>query len=162
MNSAMPMLLLTCLVACSQDTAPPANEAEAITALPLKRGYYVASNIPCARASNATISLLRRNGLGGARETFANSGTSGAPGRIPIASRNHAGISKTIYHPKPASSPTPSRTTPVSRRTARMVGHTAPATATRPACHQNGGRMTSAMPWRTALHPYPPCFHDVH
>lgn len=68
MNSAMPMLLLTCLAACSQDIAPPSKEAEAITALPLKRGYYVASDIPCAQASNATISLLRRNGLGGARD----------------------------------------------------------------------------------------------
>ena len=68
MNSTVPMLLLACLGACSQDIAPPANDAEAITALPLKRGYYVASDIPCTRASNATISLLRRNGLGGAHD----------------------------------------------------------------------------------------------
>ena len=67
MNSATPMLLLACLAACSQDTAP-AKEAEAITALPLKRGYYVTSDIPCAQASNTTVSLLRRNGLGGARD----------------------------------------------------------------------------------------------
>src|SRR5690606_5695121 len=34
----------------------------------LKRGFYVASDTPCAQASNATLLLLRRNGIGGARD----------------------------------------------------------------------------------------------
>lgn len=35
--------------------------------IPLRRGYYVASGTPCSLASNATLLLLRSNGLGGAR-----------------------------------------------------------------------------------------------
>lgn len=67
MNNATPVLLLAWLTACSQDTVPAGNTS-AITSLPLKRGYYVASDTPCDQASNATISLLRRNGVGGARD----------------------------------------------------------------------------------------------
>ncbi len=48
---------LTCLLA-----------AATIAALPLKRGYYVASDTPCGQASNATVMLLRREGIGGARD----------------------------------------------------------------------------------------------
>ena len=36
--------------------------------LPLEPGYYVASDTPCDKASNATVSLLRRTGIGGARD----------------------------------------------------------------------------------------------
>ena len=36
--------------------------------LPLKRGYYVASETPCAEASNATVALLQRDGIGGSRD----------------------------------------------------------------------------------------------
>lgn len=36
--------------------------------LPLDRGYYVAEGTPCGRASNATLQLLRRDGIGGARD----------------------------------------------------------------------------------------------
>lgn len=62
------------LAACGQDAASAAGAptksgaAEASSGLPLKRGYYVASDTPCARASNATVLLLRRNGVGGARD----------------------------------------------------------------------------------------------
>lgn len=74
----LPLLLLTGLTACDQG-APTADDAaaeialvqaEAVTlaALPLKRGYYVASDTPCDKASNATTTLLRRNGLGGSRD----------------------------------------------------------------------------------------------
>lgn len=36
--------------------------------LPLEPGYYVDSDTPCGEASNATVSLLRRTGIGGARD----------------------------------------------------------------------------------------------
>lgn len=49
--------------------APPARvQAAVVTVLPLKRGYYVASDTPCSQASNATTTLLRREGIGGARD----------------------------------------------------------------------------------------------
>lgn len=48
---------------------PPAQvQAAVVTVLPLKRGYYVASDTPCGQASNATTTLLRREGIGGARD----------------------------------------------------------------------------------------------
>ncbi len=50
----------------------PAMQAPAfprpVATLPLRPGYYVASDTPCRRASNATVSLLRRGGIGGARD----------------------------------------------------------------------------------------------
>ncbi|MBC6961208.1 MAG: hypothetical protein DWB48_00350 [Nitrosomonas sp.] len=58
---------MVCLIACSQGTAL-AQSGAAITTLPLKGGYYVASDTPCNKASNATFSLLRRNGLGGSHD----------------------------------------------------------------------------------------------
>jgi len=36
--------------------------------LPLQRGFYVSAETACGRASNATLLLLRRNGIGGARD----------------------------------------------------------------------------------------------
>lgn len=42
--------------------------AEAIKLLPLRRGYYVASETACSAASNATVLLLQRGGIGGARD----------------------------------------------------------------------------------------------
>jgi hypothetical protein len=33
----------------------------------VKRGYYVASDTPCGSASNATLQLVRRDGIGVAR-----------------------------------------------------------------------------------------------
>lgn len=47
--------------------AAPA-QAQAVTALPLKRGYYVTIDTPCGQASNATVMLLRRDGIGGSRD----------------------------------------------------------------------------------------------
>lgn len=53
-------------------SAPKAVPAKAqsatVAALPLKRGYYVESDTPCGQASNATTTLLRREGIGGARD----------------------------------------------------------------------------------------------
>lgn len=37
--------------------------------LPLQRGYYVSDETPCGLASNGTLSLLRRNAMGSARQT---------------------------------------------------------------------------------------------
>lgn len=47
---------------------PATAPAATVTALPLKRGYYVASDTPCDQASNATTTLLRREGIGGSRD----------------------------------------------------------------------------------------------
>lgn len=71
------VILLLCLVtaACEaspppqalQDAPPTVQSPRPVASLPLQRGYYVASDTPCAQASNATLLLLRRNGIGGAR-----------------------------------------------------------------------------------------------
>jgi hypothetical protein len=53
------------------ETAPTKMQPATIAALPLKRGYYVESDTPCGQASNATTTLLRRNGIGGARDFCA-------------------------------------------------------------------------------------------
>ncbi len=50
------------------ESVPVKAQAATIAALPLKRGYYVESDTPCGQASNATTSLLRREGIGGARD----------------------------------------------------------------------------------------------
>jgi len=50
------------------EAVPAKAQAATIAALPLKRGYYVESDTPCSQASNATTTLLRRNGIGGARD----------------------------------------------------------------------------------------------
>lgn len=50
------------------EAVPAKGQAATITALPLKRGYYVESETPCGQASNATTTLLRREGIGGARD----------------------------------------------------------------------------------------------
>ena len=62
-------------VTTSQAAAPAGSDAVSakaqgttIAALPLKRGYYVSSDTPCGQASNATTLLLRRDGIGGARD----------------------------------------------------------------------------------------------
>jgi len=34
-----------------------------VAELPLKRGYYVMADTPCREASNATIALVRRDGI---------------------------------------------------------------------------------------------------
>ncbi len=50
------------------EAVPAKAQAATIAALPLKRGYYVESDTPCGQASNATTTLLRREGIGGARD----------------------------------------------------------------------------------------------
>lgn len=50
------------------EVVPAKAQAATIAALPLKRGYYVESDTPCSQASNATTTLLRREGIGGARD----------------------------------------------------------------------------------------------
>lgn len=42
--------------------------AAAVSALPLRHGYYVDIDTPCSKASNATVSLLGRDGIAGARD----------------------------------------------------------------------------------------------
>lgn len=42
--------------------------ASAENPLPLQLGFYVAADTPCANASNATLLLLRADGIGGARD----------------------------------------------------------------------------------------------
>ena len=50
------------------EVVPAKAQAATVAALPLKRGYYVASDTPCVQASNATVMLLRREGIGGSRD----------------------------------------------------------------------------------------------
>lgn len=73
--------------AANESAAPAAPEAASakpqaatVAALPLKRGYYVASDTPCGQASNATVMLLRREGIGGSRDfcEFKNIAQTGA------------------------------------------------------------------------------------
>ncbi|MDD4865508.1 MAG: hypothetical protein PHE38_16140 [Alishewanella agri] len=54
------LILLQLLTAC--------GPASAENQLPLRLGFYVAADTPCANASNATLLLLRANGIGGARD----------------------------------------------------------------------------------------------
>ena len=54
--------------AVAETTPAKAEPAATVAALPLKRGYYVESDTPCSQASNATTTLLRREGIGGARD----------------------------------------------------------------------------------------------
>lgn len=48
--------------------AAPWLGAEEVPTLPLEVGFYVATDTPCAQASNATTHLFRRNGMDGARD----------------------------------------------------------------------------------------------
>ena len=50
------------------EAVPTKAQPSTIAVLPLKRGYYVESDTPCGQASNATTTLLRREGIGGARD----------------------------------------------------------------------------------------------
>lgn len=47
------------------DNAAPANT---VVELPLQRGFYVMSDTPCSNASNATLLLVHRAGMKGARD----------------------------------------------------------------------------------------------
>jgi nucleoid-associated protein YgaU len=66
----LPMLLVACDAAgeaqpttasAATDAAPAAPEA--VDALPLRRGFYVRSDDTCAAPSNATLGLVRRDGI---------------------------------------------------------------------------------------------------
>lgn len=59
------------LAACgrSPTTTDTSRADTAVTELPLKRGFYVASDTACAAASNATLLLVRRDGFSGARDS---------------------------------------------------------------------------------------------
>lgn len=48
--------------------AAPAKAAATLKSLPLKRGFYVSSDTPCAQASNATLRLVTREGINWARD----------------------------------------------------------------------------------------------
>jgi hypothetical protein len=53
---------------------PSSQPASGAAGLPLRRGFYVASDTPCAQASHATLTLVRRDGMSAARTmcTFSN------------------------------------------------------------------------------------------
>lgn len=59
------------LAACGKSApAPDADRTDrAISELPLRQGFYVASDTVCAAASNATLILMRRDGFNGARDS---------------------------------------------------------------------------------------------
>lgn len=65
----LPVAAAVLLVACGEAVPPSAGPAAEIAAppLPLKRGFYVSDETDCGAASNATTSVLRRDGYGGAR-----------------------------------------------------------------------------------------------
>lgn len=57
------------LPACDSDASRmAAADAGGVTDLPLQPGFYVSTDTPCESASNATLLLKRRDGLGGARD----------------------------------------------------------------------------------------------
>jgi hypothetical protein len=43
---------------------PPDHASDAVEALPLRSGYYVSSDTPCAEASSATLHLMHDDGQG--------------------------------------------------------------------------------------------------
>ncbi|MGB5103884.1 MAG: hypothetical protein WBO04_11290 [Steroidobacteraceae bacterium] len=55
--------------AAAEATPATAQPGERVGELPLKRGFYVASDTPCEQASNATLLLLRRDGISGSRDS---------------------------------------------------------------------------------------------
>jgi len=70
----MRRLLLTfvsgALAACSQSAPVGGTAGEAansLSELPLKRGFYVMSDTACGNASNATLLLIRADGMNAAR-----------------------------------------------------------------------------------------------
>jgi hypothetical protein len=61
-------------VATATSTAPAspaaeaqASKAEVVKTLPLRRGFYVSSDTSCAQASNATLMLVKRDGINSSR-----------------------------------------------------------------------------------------------
>lgn len=71
MNSPRPSLIaiLSGILAAGCSPASPVPDAAAAPeGLPLTPGFYVAGDTPCARASNATLTLIHREGVNGARD----------------------------------------------------------------------------------------------
>jgi hypothetical protein len=52
----------------------PQPGAGTVDELPLARGFYVVADTPCGQASNATLSLLRRDGFAYARDSCVFTG----------------------------------------------------------------------------------------
>lgn len=76
--AAATLLLVACgKTSTTADDAPAAagastageGAATRVNELPLKRGFYVSADTACGQASNATLLLLRRDGLNGARDS---------------------------------------------------------------------------------------------
>jgi hypothetical protein len=64
------LLIAPGLAACGQrGTGENTQQANRGDDLPLKRGFYVASDTACGNASNATLLLIRSGGMNGARDT---------------------------------------------------------------------------------------------
>jgi len=72
MKTAFTILVAACALAGCEGNAPAGNGAGAkgniVTELPLKRGFYVASDTACGQASNATLLLVHRDGINGSRD----------------------------------------------------------------------------------------------
>ncbi len=67
----LPLSIVPLLAACdaaerapAAQSTPTAPDAAVVAELPLKRGYYVRADATCAEASNATLQLVRRDGIG--------------------------------------------------------------------------------------------------
>lgn len=59
----------TAAPAVAKEALAPAQTAAAIVkTLPLKRGFYVSADTPCAQASNATLRLVTRDGINWSRD----------------------------------------------------------------------------------------------
>jgi hypothetical protein len=78
---AVELAVVTGLAACNAGHEPEresaaasisaaASESAPVTAndINLQRGFYVSSDVDCGDASNATLTLLRRDAIGGSRE----------------------------------------------------------------------------------------------
>jgi hypothetical protein len=59
--------LATSAAPATPAAAPQANKPEVVKSLPLKRGFYVSSDTSCAQASNATLMLVKRDGINSSR-----------------------------------------------------------------------------------------------
>jgi hypothetical protein len=65
---ASAVLIATCGTSAAGAGGDPAA-APAVTELPVRRGFYVASDTACDAASHATLLLKRRDGFNGARDS---------------------------------------------------------------------------------------------
>jgi hypothetical protein len=70
------LLVTALLTGCGEGTQPAATQPTAMqptatqpAALPMQKGFYVASDTACSDASTATLLLFQGNALSGARDT---------------------------------------------------------------------------------------------